>query len=171
MAAKGFGKINLSEKLDQLKTSKANESKETKHKKNKAKETVDSGENPSEISKSSKSNNGSSKLTDSLDVIKQRVMANATEEMVLAWKYQPIHVASALNLIDEMKLLFAFGGTVDQLDANECTALHRAAENGSVLACEMLIQHKANVDARDVDQMTPLMYAALGWFLLDQFSQ
>ena len=41
------------------------------------------------------------KLTDTLDVVKERVMIHATEEMILAWKYQAIHVAASFNLTGE----------------------------------------------------------------------
>ena len=41
------------------------------------------------------------KLSDTLEVVKDRVMVNATEEMILAWKYQAIHVAASFNLTGE----------------------------------------------------------------------
>ena len=41
------------------------------------------------------------KLSDTLEVVKDRVMVNATEEMILAWKYQAIHVAASFNLVGE----------------------------------------------------------------------
>ena len=156
--AKSFGKINLKEKLDEI-NAKTNESKETKHKGNKSRSG--GGSKPGSFkSKKPPSFNTNLKLTDTLDVIKKRVMAHADEEMILAWKYQAVHVAAHFNQIEDLKLLLAFGMTVEAVDANECTALHRAVEAGSLEACELLLQHKANIEARDIDQMTPLMYAA-----------
>ena len=82
--AKSFGKINLKEKLDEI-NAKTNESKETKHKGNKSRSGGGSFK-----SKKPPSFNSSLKLTDTLDVIKKRVMAHADEEMILAWKYHAI---------------------------------------------------------------------------------
>lgn len=68
---------------------------------------------------------------------------------------------SLFLLVEELKLLLAFGTDVDTTDENGCTALHRAVESGANECMEILVQNKCNVDARDVDLMTPLMYAAL----------
>ena len=150
------GRIKLSDKLSQL-TQKKEESKETKHKKKgaKNKDSDHSGGGAQSGGGSAPkppfaSKGGGFKLTDTLDVVKTRIMQNATEVMVLAWKFHPIHVAATCNLTEELKLLFAFGVDVDTQDANNCTALHRAVEYGSLEAAEMLIQHKSYKPSRTV---------------------
>jgi len=47
-----------------------------------------------------------------------------------------------------------------QKDKERDPALHRAAHNGELEICRLLLKYKANLELRNVDQMTPLHVAS-----------
>jgi ankyrin repeat protein len=48
---------------------------------------------------------------------------------------------------------------IDARDNDQSSALHKAAFNNSAAATTALLEHKASVDVRDCNQMTPLHIA------------
>lgn len=76
-------------------------------------------------------------------------------------KYSSIHVAAETNLVDKLEILLSLGTiSIDSIDLEGCTALHRGSQAGSLEAVELLIKHKSNMEARDDRGYTPLMWAA-----------
>lgn len=53
------------------------------------------------------------------------------------------------------------GAEVNQKDSQGCTALHWAADKGHLDIIKALIQHGADIQAKDTDGMTPEEYASL----------
>ena len=65
-------------------------------------------------------------------------------------KYSSIHVAAETNLVDKLEILLSLGTiSIDSIDLEGCTALHRGSQAGSLEAVELLIKHKSNMEARD----------------------
>ena len=65
-------------------------------------------------------------------------------------KYSSIHVAAETNLVDKLEILLSLGTiSIDSIDLEGCTALHRGSQAGSLEAVELLIKHKSNLEARD----------------------
>jgi len=87
-----------------------------------------------------------------------------------SYGYTPLYIASQSNHHVIVKLLLENGAFVDgaheQNDSSAlcgCTPLHRAAYNGALEACQLLISNGASLNALDRsfgDMRTPLMKAA-----------
>lgn len=59
-----------------------------------------------------------------------------------------------------MKLLLLFGASVNQRCYRGRTALHETVRRDHTELCETLLKARASIDARDADDITPLMEAA-----------
>lgn len=59
-----------------------------------------------------------------------------------------------------MRVILAFGGSVNQRCQRGWTALHEAARRGSTQLCEVLLQARAAIDATNAYGITPLIEAA-----------
>ena len=71
----------------------------------------------------------------------------------------PLHVAGLNGDEEIVKLLLKYGADVNQLEAQECTAVHRAAEGGSTAALSVLLATNASVNQFDSTGHSPLHYA------------
>jgi ankyrin repeat protein len=72
----------------------------------------------------------------------------------------PLHLASAENNNDAVKLLLESGAEVDAVATNSgCTSLHYAASLGHVDLCESLIRYGADTDSQTARLGTPLHLA------------
>jgi ankyrin repeat protein len=58
--------------------------------------------------------------------------------------------------------LVALGADVNNLDAEGSALLHIAVDNGNADIVKLLIEHKANVKAKDQYGLTALVYALKG---------
>lgn len=59
-----------------------------------------------------------------------------------------------------MRLILAFGGSVNQRCHRGWTALHEAVRRGNTQLCEILLQARAAIDATSAYGITPLIEAA-----------
>lgn len=59
-----------------------------------------------------------------------------------------------------VELLLACGASVNQRCRRGWTALHEAARRNNIALCQMLLQARAAVDARNADDVTPAIEAA-----------
>ncbi|XP_023676863.2 uncharacterized protein [Paramormyrops kingsleyae] len=96
-----------------------------------------------------------------VDVMRFFLEKGADIQQADAYGVTPLHVAAALDY-KEM-ICFLLGMRAD-LGARTCTdlqtALHFAAKNDATTAIGLLVQHGADVAARDYKQRTPLQLAA-----------
>ncbi len=65
-------------------------------------------------------------------------------------------VAQSRGAIPVLQWLLDHGVPVDQLDSDEGTPLHAAAEVGNVDSMQLLLERGANLEARNLDGLTPL---------------
>jgi ankyrin repeat protein len=73
-----------------------------------------------------------------------------------------LHTAARAGDIDTVTALIARGADVNEYDSLGGTPLHDAAWSGEARIVELLIEHRANVNARHKEAgSTPLHYAAL----------
>jgi ankyrin repeat protein len=73
----------------------------------------------------------------------------------------PAHEAAGKGDIEKMRSLLAAGGNVaNQTNADEDTPLHLAAENGHRDMVKLLLDNRADIEARDSEGMTVLHRAA-----------
>jgi ankyrin repeat protein len=66
-----------------------------------------------------------------------------------------LHAASADGLVDVAQWLLV-GADANAQDDDQRTSLHEASENGHVDIARLLIEHGADIHARDQNQLTPL---------------
>lgn len=62
--------------------------------------------------------------------------------------------------IDIVRVILAFGGSVNQRCHHGWTALHEAVRQGSTQLCELLLQSGAAINATNIYGITPLIEAA-----------
>ncbi|KAJ1474651.1 ankyrin repeat-containing domain protein, partial [Baffinella frigidus] len=80
--------------------------------------------------------------------------ARATENIRLLWE------AVGDDHVDEVKRLLADGVNPEERGIGACTPMHVASEEGLLKIVEVLIQHRADVSATDLNGATPLHGAA-----------
>ena len=69
--------------------------------------------------------------------------------------------AAGMGAVMTVKMLLDKGADMAARDEKEFTALHKAARNGHPTVCKLLVDHyKFDVDARDNEDGTPLIFAA-----------
>ena len=69
----------------------------------------------------------------------------------------PLHVAAAVDYADMVEFILQNGGDIHiKTKGEEQTAIHYAAKNDAVNSIQMLLGHRANIDARDSRNRTPL---------------
>ena len=78
------------------------------------------------------------------------------------WHRRPIHIATAKGHLSFVKKLIKYGVGVNSGDQENRTALHWAATEGREIICTYLLSVGADVNASQVDQITPLMAAVSG---------
>ena len=73
----------------------------------------------------------------------------------------PLHHAAFNNYIESAKMLIAKGASVDAIaaDTNRWSVLHIAISNLEMV--KMLISHRVNIDAKDIEGRTPLFWNIL----------
>lgn len=75
----------------------------------------------------------------------------------------PFHTAAACGSVECMELLLNHSTDpatkVNELDKNRSSALHKCAFDGDVRVSRWLVEHGAAVDARDSQDLTPLLVA------------
>ncbi|MHB1001974.1 MAG: ankyrin repeat domain-containing protein [Armatimonadota bacterium] len=71
-----------------------------------------------------------------------------------------IHYAAGKRLVKAIKVLIGRRGNVNSRNFEDETALHHAAQNGSVEIAAILAQHGADLDACDISGLTALQIAA-----------
>ncbi|ESL09830.1 hypothetical protein TRSC58_02445 [Trypanosoma rangeli SC58] len=75
----------------------------------------------------------------------------------------PFHTAAACGSVECMEILLKRSNDpvskVNELDRNECSALHKSASDGDVRVTQWLVEHGAFVDQRDFNNTTPLLMA------------
>lgn len=75
----------------------------------------------------------------------------------------PFHTAAACGSVECMELLLTHSddpvAKVNELDRNKSSALHKCAFDGDVRVSRWLVEHGANVNARDNQDVTPLLVA------------
>ena len=96
--------------------------------------------------------------TESLVNIQRRVMNLASDWEKIKMKYTALHVAAVRNMVPEVEGMILGGMSVDVLDNNSCTPLHRAAYAGATDAIKTLLKFKSNIEARDSFGWTSLLW-------------
>ncbi|XP_072042795.1 transient receptor potential cation channel subfamily A member 1-like [Amphiura filiformis] len=78
----------------------------------------------------------------------------------------PLHVCCRRGFLKVVKILIHNGETyyVNSRDKERMTPLHQATINGDIDVCKLLIENGADIRAKDINQMTPLMHAAQSGF-------
>ncbi|EAN88460.1 hypothetical protein C3747_104g102 [Trypanosoma cruzi] len=75
----------------------------------------------------------------------------------------PFHTAAACGSVECMEILLKRSddpsSKVNELDRNNCAALHKSASDGDVRVTQWLVEHGAFVDQRDITDTTPLLMA------------
>lgn len=74
--------------------------------------------------------------------------------------YTPLHYASMLGNLSDIKSLLTEGSNVSALSQHDYTPLHLAAHYNKVLAIQELLKNSANINAKDYLGRTPLMLAS-----------
>ena len=97
-------------------------------------------------------------LTEPLVSIQRRVMQLASDWEAINMKYTALHVAAVRNMVPEVESMILQGMSVDILDKNSCTPLHRAAYAGATDAIKTLLKFKSNIEAKDSFGWTPLLW-------------
>ena len=96
--------------------------------------------------------------TEPLVSIQRRVMQLASDWENIKMKYTALHVAAVRNMVPEVESMILQGMSVDILDKNSCTPLHRAAYAGATDAIKTLLKFKSNIEAKDSFGWTPLLW-------------
>ena len=71
-----------------------------------------------------------------------------------------MHVAAFAGHAEILSLLLEHGGDLEGLDEADTTPLHFASWKGKLEAaqCPRPLDHGANINAREIDGWTPLLY-------------
>ena len=96
--------------------------------------------------------------TEPLVSIQRRVTQLASDWEAINMKYTALHVAAVRNMAPEVESMILQGMSVDILDKNSCTPLHRAAYAGATDAIKSLLKFKSNIEAKDSFGWTPLLW-------------
>ena len=96
--------------------------------------------------------------TEPLVSIQRRIMQLASDWEAINMKYTALHVAAVRNMVPEVESMILQGMSVDILDKNACTPLHRAAYAGATDAIKTLLKFKSNIEAKDSFGWTPLLW-------------
>jgi len=90
-------------------------------------------------------------------LFKYNVDVNTLDSMGLA----PIHICADQGFSDCMYMLLSSNKIlIDQKDYHECTALHLACESAHVECVKLLIEHQANIHAKNMKFQVPIHMAA-----------
>lgn len=96
-----------------------------------------------------------------LDCVRFLLGAGADPDICNKYKETPLYKACERECVGSVKLLLAFGASVNQRCHRGWTALHETVRRDNTELCETLLKAAgASVDARNADDITPLIEAA-----------